>query len=161
MNKALPKITENVGYLRKKIKAEKDSQKRSRLQALYLVASGEAKYRSSIAQMLGFNRNSISDWFSKYEIGGLEKMLEIEKPKGRPTLIPAAAAAHIKEVLATAKGFRTYKEIHELVVKKYETEIGYSAVHKFVRYGLEAKPKSARPSNPKKTSRKPADSKKT
>jgi transposase len=106
-----------------------------------------------VARQLGFNRNSISDWFSKYETGGLAKMLEIGKPKGRETLIPEAAAEEIKKVLATEKGFRMYREIHELVVNKYETEICYSAVHKYVRYRLGAKPKSARASNPKKLSR--------
>ncbi len=151
MNKALPKIKESVEYLRKKIKAEKDKQKASRLQALYLVASGEARFRSEVCRMLGFNRNSVSNWFSAYETGGLAKMLEIQKPKGKETLIPAAAAARIKEILASDKGFRTYKEIHALVVKKYETPMSYSAVHKFVRYRLLAKPKSPRPSNPKKT----------
>ncbi len=151
MNKALPKIIESVEDLRKKIKQETDKQKISRLQALYLVASGAAKFRSEVARLLGFNRNSISDWFAKYEIGGLAKMLEITKPKGRETLIPEAAAEHIKEVLASEKGFRTYKEIHALVVGQYGGEIGYSAVHKFVRYRLQAKPKSPRKSNPKKT----------
>lgn len=151
MNKALPKITESVEDLRKKIKVEKDRQKCSRLQALYLVVSGQAKGRSKVAQMLGFNRNTISDWFARYERGGLAKMLEIDKPKGKPTLIPKAAEEEIKEVLASEKGFRTYTEIHQLVVEKYDTEIGYSAVHKYVRYRLEAKPKSPRRSNPKKT----------
>ena len=151
MNKALPKITESVEELRKKIKQEKDKQKIRRLQALYLVASGEATSRSEVARQLGFNRNSISDWFSKYETGGLTEMLRIGKPTGRETLIPEEAAEEIKEVLATTKGFRTYREIHELVVNKYGVEICYSAVHKYVRYRLEAKPKSARASNPKKT----------
>lgn len=151
MNKALPKIKESVEDLRKKLKAEKDKQKANRLQALYLVASGQARFRSEICRMLGFNRNSVSHWFSAYEMGGLAKLLEIQKAKGKETLISAEAATRIKEILASEKGFRTYKEIHELVVKQYETPITYSAVHKFVRYRLGAKPKSPRPSNPKKT----------
>ena len=69
--------------------------------------------------MLGFNRNSSSQWFSNYETGGIEKMLEIQKPKGSETLISEAAAGEIKEILASEKGFRTYKEIGELLVKKY------------------------------------------
>lgn len=151
MNKALPVIKESVEDLRKKIKAEKDARKRNRLQALFLVASGQAKYRSEVCRLLGFNRNSISAWFINYETGGIETMLKIEKPTGQPTLIPEAAVVEIKEILANEKGFRTYGEIHALVVDKYKAAISYSAVYKFVRYRLGAKPKSPRPSNPKKT----------
>ncbi len=61
-----------------------------------------------------------------------------------------AAIAAIEEILATEKGFRTYKEIHQMVVKNHQIEIGYGGVHKLVRYKLEAKAKSPRPSNPKK-----------
>lgn len=151
MNKALPVIKESVEDLRKKIKTENDARKRNRLQAVFLVASGQARHRSEVARLLGFNRNSISAWFAKYETGGIERMPEIEKPKGQPSLIPEAAAVEIKEMLAGDKGFRTYGEIHALVVGKYKATISYSAVYKFVRYRLQAKPKSPRPSNPKKT----------
>jgi transposase len=151
MNKALPVIKESVEDLRKKIKTQSDSRKKNRLQALFLVASGQAKHRSEVARLLGFNRNSISTWFANYETGGLEKMLEIEKPKGQPTLIPGCAATEIEKTLNSAEGFRTYKEIHALVVGKYDTKITYSAVYKFVRYRMGAKPKSPRHSNPKKT----------
>ena len=151
MNKALPPITESVEQLRQKIKAEKDKRKSSRLQALYLVASGQAQFRSQVAKILGYNRNSISAWFAAYESGGLEEMLLIEKAKGRETLISEESQTEIKKILATEKGFRTYREIHQLVVGKDQSEVSYSTVHKFVRYRLKAKPKSARPSNGKKT----------
>lgn len=64
----------------------------------------------------------------------------------------AAAIAEIEEILATEKGFRTYKEIHQMVVKKYQIAIGYGGVHKLVRYKLAAKAKTPRPGNPKKKS---------
>ena len=100
--------------------------------------------------MLGFNRNSISAWLSLYEAGGMEKMLEIDKPRGATPKITAAAIADIKEILATEKGFQTYKEIHQRVVKKHGLEIGYGGVHKLVRYKLVAKAKRPRPSKPQK-----------
>ncbi len=93
-----------------------------------------------------------------YEENGLEKMLKIYKPAGAKPKIPAEAIKEISEILATEKGFRTYKEIYQLVVKKYQTEVGYSGVHNLVRYKLEAKMKSPRPSNPKKTNYKSRNS---
>lgn len=150
MNKAVPKIKETAEEIREMLKNESHVKKQNRLQALYLIVKKEAKSRSKVAEILGFNRNSISDWFNLYEVGGLEKMLEIYQPMGAAPKMTAEAIAEIKEVLATEKGFRTYKEIHQLVVKKHQIAIGYGGVHKLVRYKLEAKAKSPRPSNPKK-----------
>ncbi len=151
MNKAVPKIKETAEEIREMLKNEPQVKKQNRLQALYLIVTKQAKSRSKVATMLGFNRNTISEWFALYEAGGLEKLLEIYKPSGAKPKIPTAAIEEIKRILATEKGFRTYKEIHELVVKKYGVEVVYSGVHSLVRYKLEAKAKVPRPSNPKKT----------
>jgi transposase len=151
MNKSLPIIKETELEIRERLKNEPQVKRQNRLQALYLIVSKQAKSRSQVAKMLGFNRNTISDWFRLYEENGIEKMLEIYHPSGAKRKIPAEAIKEINEILATAKGFRTYKEIHQLVVKKYKTEVGYSGVHNLVRYKLEAKAKTPRPANPKKT----------
>lgn len=151
MNKALPKIKETAKELREMLKTERHSKRQNRLQALYLIATKQAKSRGQVAQMLGKNRNTISDWFSLYEVGGLEKLLDIYKPSGASTKISEAALEDIKSMLASEKGSRTYKEIHQMVVKKHGIQIHYSNVHHLVRYKLEAKAKVPRPSNPKKT----------
>ena len=154
MNKALPKIKETKEEIREMLKSEPQVKKQNRLQALYLLVTRQAKSRSKVSALLGFSRNTISDWLRLYEENGLEKMLEIYKPSGAKAKIPAAAVEEIKEILGTEKGFRTYKEIHQLVVNKYETDVGYSTVHNLVRYQLEAKAKSPRPNNPKKKRKK-------
>jgi len=151
MNKAIPKIKETADEIRGMLKNEPQVKRQNRLQALYLIVTKQAKSRKKISEMLGFNRNTISEWFRLYEEKGLEKMLEIYRPSGAQAKISEAAVAEIKEILATEKGFRTYKEIHQMVVKDHRIEVGYAAVHKLVRYKLEAKAKSPRPSNPKKT----------
>jgi transposase len=150
MNKALPKITQTEAEIREMLKSEHHVKRQNRLQALYLIASKQAKSRSKVSQMLGFNRNTISEWCSLYEAGGLEKLLEIYKPSGAKPKISPAAIAEISEILQTEKGFRTYTEIHQLVVNKHQIEVSYRAVHDLVRYKLAAKLKSPRPSNPKK-----------
>jgi len=76
MNKAIPKIKETAEEIREMLKNEPQVKRQNRLQALYLIATKQAKSRSQVAQMLGFNRNTISDWFSLYEAEGLEKRLE-------------------------------------------------------------------------------------
>jgi transposase len=152
MNKTIPQIKETEEEIREMLKSEHQVKRQTRLQALYLIVTKQAKSRSKISKMLGFSRNTISKWLRLYEENGLEKMLEIYKPSGVKSKIPGAAVEEIKAILATEKGFRTYKEIHQLVVNKYKTAVGYSTVHNLVRYKLAAKAKSPRPHNPKKTS---------
>lgn len=154
MNKALPKIKETKEELRDLLRQERNSKKQNRLQALYLIVTGQARSRSKVADLLGKDRNTISEWFSLYEIGGLEKLLEIYRPAGAKSKITEAAMKDILEILGSQKGSRTYKEIHKMVVKKHGIEIHYSNVHHLVRYKLEAKAKVPRPTNPKKTKRK-------
>jgi transposase len=154
MNKALPKIKETEAAIREMIKSEHQVKRQNRLQALYLIVTKQAKSRSKVAKMLGFSRNTISEWFRLYEEQGLPKMLEIYKPGGAKSKIPVAAIEAIMGILGTEKGFRTYKEIHQLIVKKYATEIHYSNVHHLVRYKLQGKAKSPRPSNPQKKAKK-------
>ncbi len=154
MNKAIPKIRETAEEIREMLKSESQVKRQNRLQALYLIAVKQAKSRSEVSRMLGFNRNTISAWFSLYEEKGLEALLEIYKPSGVPLKIPAAAVEEIKQILGSEKGFRMYKEIWQMVVEKHNVKVGYSTVHHLVRYKLAAKPKVARPSNPKKTKQK-------
>jgi transposase len=151
MNKALPKIKETAEELREMLKKEHQVKRQNRLQALYLIATKQAKSRSQVAEMLGKNRNTISDWMSLYEAEGLEKLLEIYKPSGATPKIGESIIEEIKAILGSKKGFRTYREIHRMVVQKHKIDIHYSNVHQLVRYKLEAKAKVPRPSNPKKT----------
>lgn len=154
MNKALPKITESETEIRERLKSEPQVKRQNRLQALYLIVTKQAKSRGTVAKMLGFNRNTISEWFAVYETGGLEKLLDIYKPAGAKPKITRAARAEIEELLQSEKGARTYKEIHLLVVNKHGIAVTYRAVHDLARYKLAAKLKVPRPSNPKKTRRK-------
>ncbi|MCY7347286.1 MAG: helix-turn-helix domain-containing protein [Pyrinomonadaceae bacterium] len=123
MNKALPKIKETSEELREMLKNEPQSKRQNRLQALYLIAAKQAKSRGKIAEILGKNRNTISDWMSLYEAGGVEKLLEIYKPSGANPKIGKTVIEEIKAGLGSEKGFRTYKEIHQMVVKKHQIDI--------------------------------------
>src|SRR5829696_553198 len=101
MNKAIPKIKETEEEIREMLKNEPLVKRQNRLQALYLIVTKQAKSRNSVSKMLGFNRNTISDWFRLYEQEGLEKMLEIYHPRGVPAKITEEVVAQIKEILAT------------------------------------------------------------
>jgi transposase len=122
---------------------------------LLLFKTEEAKSRSAAARHLGVHRNTIADWIGLYEKGGLEKLREIGEPGPEPgqQSIPPTVMEDLKERLSKPEGFGSYKEIQQWLAEEQDVDLCYSTVHGIVRYDLGAKPKSPRPSHPKKTSR--------
>ncbi len=122
---------------------------------LLLFKTEEAKSRSAAARHLGVHRNTIADWIGLYEKGGLEKLREIGEPGPEPgqQSIPPTVMEDLKERLSKPEGFGSYKEIQQWLAEEQDVDLCYSTVHGIVRYDLGAKPKSPRPSHPKKTRR--------
>jgi hypothetical protein len=57
MRNSMPSITESADALPQHLTQEKDVTKRPRLPALYLVASGRARHRQAMADLLGVHRH--------------------------------------------------------------------------------------------------------
>ena len=151
----LPEISESAERLERLVRQERDAQIQRRYHMLLLFKTEEAKSRSAAARHLGVHRNTIADWIGLYEKGGLEKLREIGEPGPEPgqQSIPPTVMEDLKERLSKPEGFGSYKEIQQWLAEEQGVELCYSTVHGIVRYDLEAKPKSPRPSHPKKTSR--------
>ncbi|MCS3675236.1 transposase [Salinibacter ruber] len=151
----LPEITEPVEKLERLVRKEKDAQIQRRFHMLLLMKTGEAESRSAAARHLGVHRHTVADWIGLYEEGGLEKIQEIEDPGPEPgqTSIPPEVMEALKDRLSEPEGFGSYTEIQQWLAEEHGVELPYSTVHGIVRYDLGAKPKSPRPSHPKKTSR--------
>ena len=154
MNKKLPTINESADFLLKRMKAEAEPKKRLRLQAIYLLATQQARSRLELSHLLALHRHTIRNWLKLYEQGGLEKLLAVHNPAGKKSSLSDAAICALKRRLSTPEGFASYREIHRFLQSEHQVAIGYGAVHKLVRYNLQAKPKRPRPAHPKKTKRK-------
>ena len=81
MRKTMPTITESAGELVRRMQDEPDGKKRQRLHALYLVASGQARYRQEVARILQVHRHSVAAWLAAYTAGGLEQALRYAVPQ--------------------------------------------------------------------------------
>ncbi len=151
----LPEITEPVEKLKRLVRKERDAQIQRRFKMLLLLKTGEAESRSAAARQLDVHRNTIADWLSLYEEGGLEKIQEIDDPGPEPgqESIPPGVMEVLKKQLAEPEGFGSYTEIQQWLVEEHGVELPYSTVHGIVRYEIGAKPKAPRPSHPKKTSK--------
>ncbi len=73
MRKKLPTMHESAAELHQRLKSATDGKRRHRLQALYLVASGQARPRQAVARLLGVHRHSLAAWFAAYAQGGVEQ----------------------------------------------------------------------------------------
>jgi transposase len=151
MNKPLPPVAESPQVLRAQRRTETDPQKRSRLQALSLLASGQAASRLALAKLLAVHRHTIQTWLKLYEAGGLRALLSIKKAPGKPPTLTPPVLTQLQERLAHVRGFGSYGEIQRYLADTHQVALAYSTVHKLVRYGLQAKPKAPRRSHPKKS----------
>jgi transposase len=153
MNKPLPPITDSPEQLQRQLRAETDAKKRARLQALYLLASGQATSRLMLAKLLAVHRHTIQTWLKRYEAGGLQALLTIKKAPGKRSAVSAHVLTKLQEQLATVRGFGSYGEVQQYLARTYKVTLAYSTVHKLVRYKLKAKLKALRRSHPKKSPR--------
>lgn len=151
----LPSISEPVDELEQRVRKERDAQIQRRFHMLLLLKSGEAKSRSAAARYLGVHRNTIANWLTLYEEGGLQKIQEVGTPGPEPgqQSIPSDVMEALKERLAKPEGVGSYKDIQRWLAEEHDLELCYSTLHGIVRYQIGAKPKAPRPSHPKKTSR--------
>jgi transposase len=161
MKKSLPQIRHSREELQQLLKAERDVQKRQRLQALYLLVSRQAKTRSAVAELLGVHRHSVGTWLELYEQGGLEGLLMIKKAPGKRALACPEVIEALRRRLQQPEGFASYGEIQIYLEREHQVSMAYSSVHALVRYRLGAKPKSPRRSHPKKTLKRSAPSSRT
>jgi transposase len=151
MYKPLPPITESAQALQHRFRTEKDPQQRQRLQALYLLASGQAPSRLAIAELLAVHRHTVRAWLATYEAGGLHALLTIKKAPGKRSALTPAVRAQLQMRLRQPQGFGSYREIQQYLATEHHVHLAYSSMHGVVRYQLQAKPKSPRRSHPKKT----------
>jgi transposase len=150
MRKALPVIAQDTEILKQRRQRERDGRKKPRLQMLYLLASGQAQTRLEVAQLLGVHRNTIGHWLRRYEGGGLEALLHMYIPAGKPLSLPPDVLAALEQALRQPAGFASYEALRQWVRQTYHLEVNYHTLYTIVRTRFKAKLKVPRPSHTKK-----------
>jgi transposase len=150
MRNAVPIITEAAEALKERLHRERDGRKRSRLQLLYLLASGQAQTRRDVAQLLGVHRNTIGHWLARYAAGGLEAWLDLYVPPGKPLSLPPDVLAALEQALQQPAGFASYEALRQWVQQSYHLDVNYHTLYTIVRTRFHTKLKVPRPSHTKK-----------
>jgi transposase len=117
---------------------------------LYRLASGQAQTRQAVAQLLGGHRNTIGHWLAIYEAGGLEALLALYVPAGKPLSRPPDVLAAIEQALRQPAGFASSDALRQWVQQTYQRDVNYHTLYTIVRTKFKTKLKVARPSHTKK-----------
>lgn len=150
MRKPIPAIHESADELKERLKQERHPVRQQRLHALFLLASGQVRYRQQVATLLGLDRNTVGRWLDRYAEGGLPTLLALYVPAGKRSPLTPEQLAQLQQVLEQPHGFGSYGEIQRWINTIFGVQLSYNAVHKLVRYKLCAKLKVPRPSHTKK-----------
>jgi transposase len=155
MRKTLPVISEDAATLKQRLQREHDGRKKPRLQMLYLLASGHAQTRQAVAQLLGVHRNTVGHWLAIYEARGLDALLALYVPAGKPLSLPPGVLAALEQALRHPTGFASYEALRQWVKQHHRLDVNYHTLYTIVRTKLKAKLKVPRPSHTKKPRRHP------
>jgi transposase len=150
MRTAIPPITDHVDALRYRLQREHNGHTKPRLQMLYLLASGQARTRQDVAQLLGVHRNTISRWLAIYASGGLDALLATYVPAGKPVSLAPAVLASLEQALRRPAGFASYEALRRWLRQTHGVEVKYKTLYSIVRTRFRAKLKVPRPSHTKK-----------
>jgi transposase len=150
MNKALPEIVESVETLKERLRQETRSRQKQRLQALYLLKSGQAKSRTKVGELLGVSRRTVGEWLERYEKEGYERLLQLDTHTNRAYSLTVEQEERLKRKLSEPDGFPSYGAIQAWIHKTFGLSLTYDTARQIVRYRLGAKLKVARKSHTKK-----------
>jgi transposase len=150
MRKAMPRITDHADDLKHRLQREHDGHKKPRLQMLYLLASGQAQTRQDVAQLLGVHRNTIGRWLAMYAAGGLDALLAIYVPAGKPLSLAPAVLASLEQALHRPEGFASYAALRQWVRQTHGVEVKDTTLYSLVRTRFRAKLQVPRPSHTQK-----------
>lgn len=116
---------------------------------LSLLASGQAQTRQDVAQRLGVHRHTVGPWLARDATGGLESLLALHVPAGKPMSLPPDVLAALAQALRQPAGFASYEALRQWVQQTYHLDVNDHTLDPMVRPKLNAKLKVPRPSHTK------------
>jgi transposase len=147
----IPPIQESLATLKGGLAPEPKARRKTRLQMLYFLKSGQATTREAVAALLAVHRHTISRWLDTYARAGLEELLTLKTHSNRRPALSVPAKQALAKQLKRPAGFRTYLEAQAWLQEQWGLAVKYKTLHRIIRYELGAKLKVARPSHVKKT----------
>ncbi len=109
---------------------QSQADKRERLQALYLLKSGQCQQIQDVAEIVSRHRSTVHRWLHHYREGGLARLVGPgAPPPGRKPAIPPWAQAKRKRRLEQPRGFGSYVEIQQWLASESGLQVNDDVVH--------------------------------
>jgi hypothetical protein len=148
-------LSEEAATLKQRLPREHDGRKQPRLQRLDLLASGHGPTRQAVAQLLGVHRKTVGHWLAIDEAPGLDALLDLYVPAGKPLSLPPGVLAALEQALRHPAGFASDEAWRQWVKPPHHLEVNDHTLYSIVRTTLNATLKVPRPSHTKKPRRHP------
>jgi transposase len=147
----VPKIEvrESIEELKLLMKQQKTGLGYAKVQSIYLLKIRVVENINYLAVIIGRGESTIHRWLELYKRGGLSLLLEEPPKTGRPKKIDIETVAQLQQELSDPQGFVSYREIQLWLLTCQDLEINYSTIYKIVRYELQSKLKTPRPTHEK------------
>ena len=147
----IPLIQERGAELTELLRTERSARRRTRLQVLYLLQSGQARTRQEVATLVAVHRHTIGRWLAVYARAGLKAMLTLQTHSNRAPALPVPVRQALARQLQDPHGFGSYSEVQQWLWQQHSVSVKYKTLHRLIRYQLKAKLKVPRASHVKKT----------
>ena len=145
MRKAVPVMTEDAETLKQRLQREHDGRKKPRLQMLERLASGQARTRQAVAQLLGVHRHTMGHWLAIYQARGLDALLALYVPPGKPWSLPPDVLAALEQARRHPTGVASYQALRQWVQQTSQLAVNSHTLYTVVRTKFQAQLKVARP----------------
>ena len=135
---------ENAQELYELYRGERDTERRKRVHALWLMRSGRPL--TEAAEHAGVGRRTLERWLSWYRQGGLKEVLERVPGHGAPGSSCRLDGEQLEKLVAhAAQGqFRTYAEARDWVEREWGVSYEYKGMYALLRR-FSVRPKVPRP----------------
>jgi len=146
-------IKEDIRTLRQELRRAKTETMRSRIRVLILYKEREQEgiSKHAVAKALGVDPGSAVKWRNAYIQGGLAGLLSHNWKGNRPSVIkPDQREALRVKLHEPGNGLRGFTELLAWFNDKFNEEVNYSTMNKFVKRNYGAQCKVARKSHVKK-----------
>jgi transposase len=112
--------------------------------------AGQAQTRRDVAQRLGVHRHTSGYWLAPYEAGGLDALLALYGPAGKPVSLPPDMLAALEQALRQPTGLASYEALRQWVQQAHHLDVNDHTLASIVRSKLKAKLTGPRPRHTQK-----------
>ncbi|MBK7129119.1 MAG: helix-turn-helix domain-containing protein [Crocinitomicaceae bacterium] len=144
-------VKESLKDLRSLLKKSADHHGPKIKMLIEIKRSDRALGKNELAELIGVNHNSIQTWRTKYQKGGISKLLKDGRIGFKPSIISKSVHKKIKLKLCSEDAaFSSYKQLHAWVENNFIKGVNYNSLRHYVKRHFGASLKVPRKSHIKR-----------